>query len=68
MRCANNKVPAWAYMHQGWDYLAGTLSGEDDVRDELHTDKIDEDACDAAPSMAGAEATAAAAKCALPRF
>ena len=32
------------------------------MRDELHTDSIDDDACDAAPSAAGAETAAAAAE------
>ena len=32
------------------------------MRDELHTDSIDGDACDAAPSAAGAETAAAAAE------
>ena len=34
---------------------------QEDVRDELHPDSIGEDACDAAPSAAGADTTAAAA-------
>ena len=42
--------------------MAGTLSGQGDVRDELHTDSIDDNACDAAPSAAGAETAAAAAE------
>ena len=32
------------------------------MRDELHTDSLNEDACDAAPSAAGADTAAAAAK------
>ena len=41
------------------DYLADTLSGQDEVRDELRTDSIGEDACETASSAAGAGTAAA---------
>ena len=38
------------------------------MRDELHTDSIDDNACDAAPSAAGAETAAAAAAAEPPKY
>ena len=61
-------VACLAYTSLSSAYLAGTLAGQDAVPEEMHTDCVDSDAYDAAPSCSAAGAHNAAATAEPPKY